>query len=70
MGFRLARLEASVPPPLPARSFDLSRLTDEQLDHLARLNERIVAVGPEGLTPDEMLAAAELLGILEGDGAS
>jgi hypothetical protein len=66
---RLARLEASVPPPLPARSLDLSRLSDAQCARLDHLRKRIVAGGSESLTPDEMMDGAELMCILEGDAA-
>lgn len=71
VGVRPDRLEARIPIPVPVseRRLDLSRLTDEQLDRLEQLNERIVTVGPDGLTTDETMEAADLLAILEGDPA-
>ena len=62
---RLARLEASRPGPPLAPRFDLSQLSDEQFERLDRLRERIVAVGPDGLTPDEMEEAADLVRLVE-----
>ncbi len=63
---RLDKIEARYPVPSRHRAYDLNRLTDEQLDRLAVLTERIAVVGPDGLTPDEMEEAAELAAILEG----
>jgi hypothetical protein len=65
---RLDRLEQRLPAS-PLRTYDLSRLTDEQLDRLLELRERIELVGAEGLTPEELEELAELAAVLEGDPA-
>ena len=67
IGTRLERLEQRRPVQPPARTYDLSRLTDEQLDRLLVLRERIDLVGAERLTPDELEELAALADVLEGD---
>jgi hypothetical protein len=66
MAIRLDRLERSRPVPTP-RTSDLSRLSDEQLDRLLVLRERIEAVGTEGLMPAELEELAELADVVGGD---
>jgi hypothetical protein len=65
MASRLERLARSRPVPTP-RTYDLSRLSDEQLDRLLVLRERIDLVGLEELTPGELEDLAELADVLEG----
>jgi hypothetical protein len=60
----LDRLEQRRPVPTP-RTYDLSRLTDVQLERLAVLAERIKLDGPDGLTPDDMVEMADLMAGLE-----
>ena len=66
MAVRLDRLEQRRPAS-PPRTYDLSRLTDDQLDRMLVLRERIELIGPEGLTPDELEELAELADVFEGD---
>jgi hypothetical protein len=63
---RLTRIDVRRPAPAIPPGYDLSRLTDDDLDLLLRLRERIDAVGPDGLTPDELEEAGRLVAILTG----
>ncbi len=55
LGRRLDRLRAALPePPSSAPPLDLSRLTRDQLQRMAELQERWLAVGLSGLTEGEL----------------
>jgi hypothetical protein len=63
---RLRRLEDRRPPKIPPAELDLSRLSAAHLERAAELRERIDQVGIDGLTPDELMACAEIRDLLEG----
>lgn len=51
----------------PVRMLDLTKLTPDQRRDLDRLDERLLAVGIDGLTGAEMEECARLVGILEAE---
>lgn len=63
--FRLARLEAVVPKPVPAPEYDLSRLTAAHKERMAEIQPRYLALGLAGLTDAEVDALAEVAEILQ-----
>ena len=63
--YRLDRLEASRPRPVPRPVPDLSCLTEGQCSRLDQLNERFMDVGMAGLADAEIEEVAALLHIIE-----
>lgn len=62
---RVRRIAASRPPaPSLPPPFDPYRLTPQQMERGAELRERLLAVGPEGLTAEERADAEHREAIL------
>jgi hypothetical protein len=67
LAVRLARLTATVPPPVAPVVYDLTRLTPDQRMRLAHLGDRYQAVGISGLSDDELHEISALVTILDGE---
>ena len=64
---RLDQISENVPRPQRDLEIHFDRLTPEQAERADRLRARLWDVGPDGLTPDEMMEAADLHRVLTGE---